>query len=232
VQASHLEGVAGDTRAQGSPEVDLVGDLGLDVIGKPVAVVAREDLAARHGVLGAGGPHLLDVAVVGGVDNGRDVKVGQAVPAVELDLAEHAGNVGTALGDGVEVANIVVGELNGGPLGTAHSDGVHGEGVLIADEVDGAHNVVEGPEGDAGGAGKGSRADEAKDSGRETHVDGGNGVYIRRRECGQICMFPVEGSDCAKAGMCLSRSSSEKLGLVCKTRRLPKEWEDGSWLKE
>jgi hypothetical protein len=172
VQASHLEGVAGDTRAQGSPEVDLVGDLGLDVIGKPVAVVAGEVLATRHGGEGDSGPHLLDVVVIAGVDNGRDIEVGQAVPAAELNLAEHAGLVLRAGLDSVPVADPSVGERDSGVLGTADGNAGERGRLRIGSEDKGALDVVEGPESNRGGAGDSGRGNKGHERSRELHVCG------------------------------------------------------------
>jgi hypothetical protein len=166
-----LEGHASAAGAKGLDEVDLGSDLGLDVVRKVVGVVAGEDLAARHGALGVGGPHLLDVVVIAGVDNGGDVKVGEAVPAAELDLAEHAGNVVLTLGDGVVVADPGVGEGDLLLLAAADGDGVEPSRLGVGSEVDGALNVVEGPEGDGGGLGEDSGGNEGHDGGGELHLE-------------------------------------------------------------
>jgi hypothetical protein len=57
--------------------------------------------------------------VVVGVDDGGDVEEGDAVPAVEGDLAEHAGHFLLAVRDGVEVADPALGEVDrrGGAAG-------------------------------------------------------------------------------------------------------------------
>lgn len=124
-----------------------MGDLGLDVIREPVGVVAGEDLAAGHGLAGVGGPHLLDVVMVGGVDNGRDVKVGEAVPAAELDFAEHARDVFSVGRIGIPVAYPRIRELNGGVLRGAHRDGFERRGAGVASEDQGTVNAVKSPEG-------------------------------------------------------------------------------------
>lgn len=171
-RADPLESQAGDALAQRLPQVNLLGDLGLDIVGEVVGVVAGEDLAARHGGVGASGPHLLDVAVVARSDDGRDVKVGQAVPAAKLDLTEHAGDVGLASGDSVVVADPGVGELDGLVLGAVDNDRVKGSRLGVAGEVDGTLNVVEGPEGDGGGAGDSGRGNKGHDGGSEMHFEG------------------------------------------------------------
>lgn len=148
----------------------LSGDLGLDVVREVVGIVAGEDEAARHGPEGLGRVHLLDTVVVMGVNDGGDVEVGLALPARELDLSEHARNVLLAVGDGIEVADVLIGKLDGGLLGIAHNDGVHGEGVLVGGEVDGALDVIKSPEGDRVGASKSGRADKGKDRGSEMHL--------------------------------------------------------------
>lgn len=74
--------------ADSNDEVGLLGRNRLDVVGRVVGGVAREDDASRDdglglGLLKASRVHLLDSVVVVGVHDGRDVKVGQAIPAVE-----------------------------------------------------------------------------------------------------------------------------------------------------
>lgn len=166
-----LEGQASGARAQSLDKVDLLGDLGLDIVGKVVGVVAGEDLATRHGGLGTSRPHLLDVVVVTGGNNGRDVEVGQAVPAAELNLAEHTGNVGLASLDGIVVADPGVRELDGGLLSVVDSDGSDGGRSRVASEVDGTLDVVEGPEGDGGGAGNSGRGEKSQDGSSELHLE-------------------------------------------------------------
>lgn len=159
-------------RAQGGDEIRLVSDLGLDVIGEPVAVVAGEDLAAGHGKLGADGPHLLDVVVVVGVDDGRDIEVGLAQPATEVDLTEHASGLGTALLDSVEVADPRLGEGDGGLLGVADLDGLNGGETGVRGEEDISGVGVESAEGDSAGSSGGHGGDESHESLSEMHLDG------------------------------------------------------------
>ena len=162
----------GGAGAERGDQLGLGGDLGLDVVGKPVGVVAGEDLAARHGLLRLGGPHLLDVVVVLGIDNGGDVEVGLAVPATEVELGEHAGDVVCALLDSVGVANPLIRELDTRLLGVADLDGLD---LLVAvasvgSEVDHAGLVVQGLEGDAGGVGDGRGGGEGQSRGSEMHL--------------------------------------------------------------
>ena len=158
-------------RAQCGHEFGGVGDLGLDIVPHPVGIVAREDLAARHGGHLILGPHLLDVVVVIGVDNGRDVEEGHATKGTKVDLAEHAGVVLLALLDGVEVANVLVSKVDGGVLLVADSDGGHLGRAGAGSEVDGALDVIQSPEGDGAGLGGGGRGDEADDGVGEMHLD-------------------------------------------------------------
>lgn len=165
------EGDAGAALTKGGHEVGGVGGLGLDIVGQPVGVVAGEVLAARHGTGLVDGPHLLDVAVVRGVDDGGDVEEGQAAKAAKGNLAEHAGLVLLALLDGVEVAAVDIGEGDGGVLLVADSDGLSLGRTRAGREVDGTLNVVEGPEGDGSGVDSGGRGSEAEESLGEMHFD-------------------------------------------------------------
>lgn len=149
----------------------LSGDLGLDVIREVVGIVAREDDAARHGEVRVGRVHLLDAVLVVGVDDGRDVEVGLALPAGELDLAEHARLVVCTIGNSVEVADVLVRELDGSLLSAADDDRVDGEGVLVGGEVDGTLDIIQSPEGDRVRAGNGSGAGKGKDGSGEMHLE-------------------------------------------------------------
>lgn len=150
-----------------------IANLGLDIIREVVGIVAGENLAARHRGLRGSAPHLLDVVLVIGVDDGRNIEVGLATPAREHDLSEHARLVLRALLDGVEVADVGVRELNSGLLGIAHSDGVDAVSILVRGEIDGSGLVVKGPESDGTSASKSSRADKGKDRGGEEHLEFG-----------------------------------------------------------
>lgn len=148
-----------------------MSDLGLDVIREVVGVVARERVATGLGLLGVNGPHLLDVVLVVGVDDGRDVKVGEAHPATEEELSEHTRSIVFTVGDGVEVALVVLGELD--TLGLAALDGHR---LLLGaaggrGEDDLAGDIVKGLEGDGSGADSGSRGDEAKERLGELHFE-------------------------------------------------------------
>lgn len=168
------KGEASAARTESGHELGRVSDLGLNVVVHPVGVVARERLAARHGTGLVDGPHLLDIVVVRGGDNGGDVIVGHAVPAVKGDLAQHAGLVLLALLDGVVVANVLVGEGDGRLLLVADDDGRKVGRARAGGEVDGALNVVQGPEGDrVGGLGSGGSGSEAEESLGEVHFDRG-----------------------------------------------------------
>lgn len=115
---------------------------------------------------------LLDVVLVVGVDNGRDVEVGQALPATKVDLAEHAGSVVRTILDGVPVALPGVRESDGGVLARGGGDGVNVGAARVAGEVDGALSVVQGPEGNAGSAGESRGGNEGSNRSSEKHFDG------------------------------------------------------------
>ncbi|KAH6611234.1 hypothetical protein Trco_001254 [Trichoderma cornu-damae] len=164
-------GVANGAGAQSADEVALLGGLGLDIIRQVVGVVAREVDTSRHGLVGLGREDLLDVVLVVGVDNGGDVEVGQSVPAAEGDLAEHARDVGSAVLDGIEVALPGVGEGDGGVLLAVDGDGFEVGLARVAGEVDGALNIVQSPEGDAGGAGQSRGSNQGSNRSSETHFE-------------------------------------------------------------
>ena len=86
-------------------EVCLVRGLGLQVI-IPLVVGegTGEDIATRRWLRRASWPDLLDADVVIGLNNGRDVEEGQAIPAVEADFSEHTRFKRFAIQDGEEVA--------------------------------------------------------------------------------------------------------------------------------
>lgn len=88
------------------------------------------------------GEDLLDAHVVVGVDDGRDVKVCRACPAVEGDLAQHAGDVFGALGDRVPVADPAGGEGLVGGLETLDLELGDGFETGVLSEVDGAGGGV------------------------------------------------------------------------------------------
>lgn len=159
-------------RAERADEVRLGGDLGLDVVPDVIGVIARERLAARGRRLGRGGVHLLDAVVVVGLDDGRDVEVGEAVPSLEGDFAQHAGDVGLAVRDGVPVADPALGDGGGDLVVAGDLDGVE---LLVAGaggEVDGPVGVVKGHEGDGvGGDRKGGGAEDRQNL-SELHLDG------------------------------------------------------------
>ena len=171
---STLKGDASRASAQRDNDVAVLGDLGLDVVGQVVGVVAREVLASGHEAL-IRGPHLLDVVLVQGVDDGRDVKVRLAI-SVEVDLAQHAGLVRLAIDDGVEVADPGVGEVDGGLLLVVDDDrgyvrGGAAIGLNVGSEVDGALLVVESHEGDGVGADGERGGDEGHGRGSEMHLE-------------------------------------------------------------
>jgi hypothetical protein len=164
--------VRASTGTKGSDEINLLSNLGLDVVGEPVAVVTREGLATRHGGVAGLGPHLLDIVLVVGVNDSRDVEVGLAVPATEGDLTEHTGLVLGTLLDGVEVTNVLVREVNGNLLSTAHGNGLGALETRIRGEDNGTLLVIEGDEGDCASSSVGSRGNEASESSSELHVGG------------------------------------------------------------
>lgn len=164
--------------AKRAVELGLSGCHGLDVVGEVVSCAAREDSAAGHLGLGggavlAGRPHLVNAGDVCGIDDGRDIKVGDVVPALEGDFAEHALGVGGVLANGEPVANPSSREsdglggsscnLNGADLGvtnTGSEDNLSASAVL-ADESD----SVGGANDRTGGSNDGSNL------GEETHFD-------------------------------------------------------------
>ena len=151
-----------------------MGGLGLDVVGEVVGKVAREDDAARDGLLLAGGPHLLDVVLVIGVDDGRDVKVGDAIPRVEGNLAQHAGDDGLTISDGEPVSLPAVSDLDRHVLSTGNL-GVWDLGhVGVAGEVDCAVKVVLGHKGDRVGSVGGNCGRQERDELGELHIGSGN----------------------------------------------------------
>lgn len=162
---------ASGASAKGGDNVSLLGSLGLDIVREPVAVVARESLATRHGGLAAGRPHLLDVVVVAGVNDGGDIEVGEAVPGVEVDLTEHAGDVGGARLDGVEVTDPGVGELDNRLLLVVDGNRLELRGARARSEVDGTSDIVESPEGDTGGADGSSGGNEGHGRSSEMHFE-------------------------------------------------------------
>lgn len=164
------EGEAGRTSAESGHQVGGVSDLGLDIVGQPVGVAAREREASRHGTSLLGGPHLLDASVVGRVDNGRDIEEGQAAEATEGDLTEHAGLVLLAIGDGVEVANVLIRELDGLVLLVVDDNRLNLGVTSTGGEVDSALDIIESPEGDSRSVGDGCGSSENHSSG-ELHLE-------------------------------------------------------------
>lgn len=121
--------------------------------------------------MGLDGPHLLDVVVVGRVDNGGDIEVGQAAPATEGDLAEHArGALGTLL-NGVVVTNVAIREGDSGVLLAVDSDGVDLSVASARGEDDGAGDIVKGPESDSVGGNSGGGGGHGQESGSELHFE-------------------------------------------------------------
>ena len=175
VRALGRGGVA--AAAEGDNDGGLLGGLGLDVVGQVVGVVAGEGLAARGRGLGLGRVHHVDTVVVSGVDDGRDIEVGQAVPALEVDLGEHAGDVVAAAGDSVGVANEAVAksDIDGGTAG--NGDGVDTLDTGAGGDVDGTLSVVGRDEAkdvvslDGGSQAKGS------DSAERNHFECGRGCF-------------------------------------------------------
>jgi len=173
-----LESDAGRAISKGTDEVVLAGGLGLQVVRVVVGVVAGERLAARHWLHGTSREELLDVVHVIGVDDGRDVEIDQIIPTTEVDLAEHAGNVGLAVRDSVEVASPARGEVDSGVPRTADVDRRKLGQVSVAGEVDGTLNLIQGPECDARSAGDSRGGDESSNGKSETHFDGWLGFLI------------------------------------------------------
>lgn len=167
----------GAAAAQGDDDVGLVGDLGLDVVGQVVGVVAGEGVAARDG--GVGGfsrVHEHDVVGVGGVDNGGHVKVGRTAPALEVDLGEHAGDVRVAGSDSVGVANEASREVDGDGGTSSDGDRVHGRDALAGGDVDGAVNAVGGDKGEGVlGLSSGGKSQSGGDVAEREHFGEGLG---------------------------------------------------------
>lgn len=160
----------------------LVSDLGLDIIGEVVGVVAREVLAARHGLLGVGRPHLLDAVLVVGVNDGRDIEVSEAHPASEEKLTKHTGLVLGALSDGVEVALVVLGELNGGVLRRADGDGLDLRAARGRSEDNRASNVIKGLESDSSSVDSGGSGSKAEEGSSELHLE----LWFLGSDCGSL----------------------------------------------
>lgn len=165
------------TATQGGDQVSLLGGHGLDVVGVVVGSVAGEVGAAGDGGLDLGleladGEDLLDAVDVGGVDDGRDIKVGQIVPALEGDLAKHTGVVGGALGDGEVVALPALGDGDHLLSIAVDLDGVDRGEAGVGSEDDGLGGGVLVPESDGVGcAGQaGSSSDKSGKVGSETHL--------------------------------------------------------------
>jgi hypothetical protein len=163
-------------------DVGLVSNLGLDIIGQVVGVVAREVLAARHGLLGVSGPHLLDAVLVVGVNDGRDIEVGEAHPASEEKLAKHAGLVLRALGDSVEVALVVLGELNGGVLSGADGDRLDLSAAGGRSEDNLASSVIKSLESDGSSVDSGGSGSKAEERSSEMHLE----VLFGGSDCGSL----------------------------------------------
>lgn len=156
-------------RAQSGDEINLLSDLGLDIVEHVVGVVAGEHLAAGDRSLGAGGPHLLDVVLVSGVDNRRNVEVGFALPAAEGDLAEHTVLVALALLKSNEVADVGFGESDGGVLLAGDGHGLNLRVALTGSEDDGANFVIESLKGDGAGGNRGDGGGKGEKSLGELH---------------------------------------------------------------
>jgi ApbE superfamily uncharacterized protein (UPF0280 family) len=155
--------------AQDGDDVVLLSDLGLHIVPDVVGVVTGEVVAARRGALGLSRVHDLDVGLVSGINDGRDVKVSLAVPATELDLTQHARAVVAALGNSVEVADKRVGEVNRGILGAVDIDRVQEVLVVVGSEVNGTLHIVNGAESDLVGAGESSSGTQ-KGKGRSSEM--------------------------------------------------------------
>lgn len=168
-----VEGNGGAALTEGDSEVSLVSGSGLDVIREVVGGVAREVLAAGDGTESLVGPHLLDVVGVVRLDDGRDVEVGQAVPATEDDLSEHTLMGVGALRNGNEVTDEGLRHGDDGLLSVADSDRGNAELVLVAGEEDGTGLVVQSPEGESGSLGDGGRAEDGEEGGSKLHFDSG-----------------------------------------------------------
>lgn len=166
--------IAGDDGgvAESGDEVLLLGDLGLDVIGQVISVVARPVLAAR-GDGGVGSRvHHLDVAVVVGDDNGRNVEVGLAQPAVKGNLGKHAAaSVLLALLDSVGVADPAGGELNRGIVVAGDGDAVNGGHTSSRGEVNCTLGAVLVEELDGVGADHGGSGSNKSGELRELHFE-------------------------------------------------------------
>jgi len=159
--------------AESGDEVLLVGDLGLDVIGQVVSVVARPLLTTRgNGGVGSR-VHHLDIVVVVGDDNGRNVEVGLAQPAVKGNLSKHAAtSVLLALLNSVSVANPAGGELDRSIVVAGDGDRVNGGHASSRGEVNGTLGAVLVEELDGVGADHGGSSSSNKGSElRELHFE-------------------------------------------------------------
>lgn len=151
--------------------MSLGSDLGLDIIRQVVGVVAREALATRGGLLGFGRVHELDAVLVVGINNGRDIEVGEAHPAAEEQLTEHTRLVVGALGNGVEVTLVVVRELNSGVLSVVDGDGLNLGTARRWGEDNLASDIVQGLEGNRSSVDSNGSGSEAEERSSEMHLD-------------------------------------------------------------
>lgn len=134
-RGSRRGGGFGSSGSENADEVNFFGCLCLNVVGLVVGVIAWEYVAAGDGRRCYLGPHLLDVGMVVGINNGGDVEIGYAHPALEGDFAKHTRHIWTALGDGVPVANPALGEVDGDGL-KARDNGIRERGVTDAGSED------------------------------------------------------------------------------------------------
>lgn len=165
--------------SQDGDNVVFLSDLGLYIVREVVGIIAGEVITARHRAVGIGRVHNLDVGLVVGINDGRNVKVSLAIPATKFDLSQHAGYVLVTLLDGVEVADKLVREIDSGVTGAVNLDRVKEVLVVIGSEVDGALHTVNGAEGNLTGAGKRGRSQKGQDRSGELHLEDGEEVEER-----------------------------------------------------
>lgn len=157
----HVSGTEGDD------DVAAGGGLGLDVIREVVGVGAGECHAAGHRSFGVGRVHLVDASRVLRVDDGRDIEVGGACIAVEGELGQHTGGVGSAAGVRVRVASPAIRDGDTDRL-TGRDRGIFNLGGTSPD--DGAVGAVHGLEGDSVG-------------GADHRGQGGNNELVELHDC-------------------------------------------------
>lgn len=128
--------------AEQADQLAVRGAHSSDVVPLVVSVGAREALASRHGSGAVNGEDLLDPVGVGRVHNGGYIEVGSSCVAVEAELPEHARDIVSSFGDGVEIPDPAGWEGLIGGLVTWDDKGVQGFEAGLGGEIDGSLGAV------------------------------------------------------------------------------------------